>query len=381
MKRRDVLKMGLLSGAIAVTPRWKGAQASERTSKPLKILILGGTGFIGPAQVRYALARGHSISLLNRGRREMDWPSEVEALTGDRNSGDLSALKNRDWDVCIDNPTSLPFWVRDVGVALKGRIKHYIFVSTISVYADNATANADESAALATYDGKDAMAETQDTLKADMRLYGPLKAACEREAEKQFPGITSIVRPGLIVGPGDPTDRYTYWPHRMAQGGDVAAPGDGSDAVQFIDARDLGEWMIRLAEQRQLGTFNATGPARAMTMKAMLGDIGKAVHSDARLQWLPTDFLAAQKIAPWRDMPVWVPGQGDGAGFARRAIGKALDAGLSYRPHSTTAADTLAWFRSQPAERQTKLGAGLTAERETALLAAWKAESKARADA
>lgn len=378
MNRRELIKLGLLSGAVAMTTRWQGAFASAPPGKPLKILILGGTGFIGPAQVRYALSRGHSISLLNRGTRDLEWPSEVEALTGDRNTGDLAALKDREWDVCIDNPTSLPFWVRDVGMALKGRIKQYIFVSTISVYADNAAPGADESAALLSYSGNDAMAETQTTLKADMGLYGPLKATCEREAEKQFPGITTIVRPGLIVGPGDPSDRYTYWPHRMAQGGDVAAPGDGSDPVQFIDARDLGEWMIRLAEQRRYGTFNATGPARTLTMARMLEDIGKATHSKAKLHWIPAEFLAEQKVAPWRDMPVWLPGEGETAGFARRNIDKAVAAGLGFRPHATTAADTLAWFRSQPAERQAKLGAGLTVERETALLAAWKAKQSGK---
>lgn len=373
MNRRDVIKLGALSAAVALTTRIGTLDAAEAAPKPLKILILGGTGFIGPAQVRYALSRGHSVTLLNRGRKEVDWPTDVEQLIGDRNKGELDALKDRDWDVCIDNPTTLPFWVRDAGQALKGRVKQYIFVSTISVYADNATAAANESAALGSYAGKDAMAETQDSVKADMRLYGVLKAASEREAEKQFPGITTIVRPGLIVGPGDPTDRYSYWPVRLSQGGNVAAPGDGKDPVQFIDARDLGEWMIRLAEQRRYGAFNATGPAKALSMAAMLDDIAKAVRSDATLTWIPTDFLQAQKVSPWRDMPVWIPGQGDTAGFARRNIDKALAAGLSFRSQAMTARDTLAWFRSLPADRQAKLAAGLTPERETALLSAWKA--------
>lgn len=374
MKRRDLIKLGLASTtAMLASPLFA---AIDKPKKPLSILILGGTGFMGPTQVHYALSRGHKVTLLNRGRKDVEWPAGVEELVGDRNKGELDALKGRQWDVCIDNPTTLPFWVRDAGKALAGNVGHYLFVSTISVYAGNATADADESAALLNYGGADAMAETQETLKANMALYGQLKAASEREAEKQFPGITTIVRPGLIVGPGDPTDRYTYWPVRLARGGDVVAPGDGSDPAQVIDARDLAEWIVRLAEQHEIGTFNATGPARPMTMKSMLADIGKAVDSKAKLHWLPTEFLAEQKVAPWRDMPVWLPGQGDTAGFAERSIAKALAAGLTFRPQATTAADTLAWFRQQPAERQAKLGAGLDAEREAAVLTAWRLRNK-----
>ncbi|MGZ5798031.1 MAG: NAD-dependent epimerase/dehydratase family protein, partial [Caldimonas sp.] len=201
-------------------------------------------------------------------------------------------------------------------------------------------------------------------------------AVSEQEAARQFPGAVTIVRPGLIAGPGDETDRFTYWPVRLARGGEVLAPGDGSDPVQFIDARDLAEWTIRMAESRTLGVFNATGPDRPLTMAGMLGGIASAVHADARLAWVPTEFLEAKQVSAWSDLPVWVPGQGDSAGFARRNIGKALRAGLTFRPLPTTAADTLAWFRLQPAERQARLRAGLAPEREAELLAAWKAIAK-----
>ena len=216
------------------------------------------------------------------------------------------------------------------------------------------------------------MAETQDTLRGNMALYGPLKAVSEEESRRQFGDRTSVIRPGLIVGPGDETDRFTYWPVRLARGGEVLAPGDGSDAVQFIDARDLAEWTIRMCESRSTGTFNATGPARTLTTREMLAGIGAAVRSDAQLTWLPTAFLDAQNVSAWTDLPVWVPGQGDSAGFARRDIGRALKAGLTFRPLATSAVDTLAWFRTQPAERQAKPRTGLTPAREAEVLELWK---------
>ncbi|WP_309087765.1 NAD-dependent epimerase/dehydratase family protein [Phenylobacterium sp.] len=363
--RRKLVQLAVAAPALSLAP-----SALGQARKPLRILILGGTGFVGPHQVRYALARGHKVTLFNRGRNPKDWPAEVEELTGDRNTGDLKSLADREWDVCIDNPTTLPFWVRDAGAALKGRVKHYVFVSTISVYASNGRA-ADESDALAAYEGKDPLAETAETLRASGgRLYGPLKAASEAEARRQFGDANvTIVRPGLICGPGDETDRFTYWPVRLARGGEVLAPGDGSDPVQFIDVRDLAEWMIRLCEARSTGTFNASGPAAFMNMRTMLDEVGRAVRSDAKLTWAPADFLAAEGVRPWSDMPVWIPAEGENVGFHRRDISSALKAGLTHRPLATTAADTLAWFRSLPAERQGKMRAGLTPERESALLA------------
>ncbi len=374
-RRRFVQASALAVPALAVTRPL--AFAAKPPVKSMRILILGGTGFTGPHQVAYALARGHQVTLFNRGKSPHAWPGQVEELIGDRNTGDLKALEARGWDVCIDNPTTLPFWVRDAGRVLGGKVGQYIFISTISVYASNAR-QADETDALQAYAGKDPMAETAETVRAsDRGLYGPLKAVSEQEAQRQFPGATTIIRPGLIVGPGDDTDRFTYWPVRMARGGEVLAPGDGADPVQFIDARDLAEWTIRMAETRTLGVFNATGPDHQQTMRGMLAGIGPAVGGDDRLTWVPTAFLEAQKVSPWSDLPVWIPGQGDTAGFARRNIGKALAAGLTFRPLPTTAADTLTWFRTQPADRQAKLKAGLDPAREAALLAAWKASAKA----
>jgi 2'-hydroxyisoflavone reductase len=373
--RRDLMKLGGLAGLGALGASASAAAAAPApAAKPLRILILGGTGFTGPHQVRYALARGHRITVFNRGRRANEFPAAVEQLVGDRDSGDLKALAGREWDVCIDNPTSVPFWVRDAGKVLAGRVGQYIFISTISVYADTSKPGMDEDAAVAPYEGEDAMAETMPGLRANMALYGPLKALSEREAQKQFPGHATIIRPGLIVGPGDETDRFTYWPLRLDRGGEVLAPGDGSDPVQFIDARDLAEWTIRMAEQRVFGVYNATGPDYEMSMAAMLYGIRAVTTSGAKLLWAPAAFLEAQGVSPWGDMPVWVPGSGESAGFARISIARALAQGLRFRPLATTATDALSWFRAQPAERQQTIRAGIAPEREKAAIVALRAK-------
>jgi 2'-hydroxyisoflavone reductase len=376
MSRRQLIQLfnativGLSMGRF---PAW--AAGAAKPKKPLRILILGGTGFTGPHQVRYALSRGHKVTLFNRGKQPHEWPGPVEELIGDRNTGDLKALEGREWDVCIDNPTTLPFWVRDAGQVLHGKVKQYIFISTISVYADNAKP-ADESAPVASYTGKDAMAETMESFRAKGELYGPLKALSEKEAEKQFPGMTTVIRPGLIVGPGDETDRFTYWPVRLNRGGEVLAPGDGSDPAQIIDARDLAEWTIRMAEAPVFGTFNATGPAHSLLMKDFLTGVAAGIHASPKLVWVSTDFLESQKVEPWSDMPVWVPARGEYAGFAKRSIAKALAAGLTFRPLTTTASETLAWFMQQPADRQAKLRSGLTPAREEEVLSKWKTSGK-----
>ncbi len=371
--RRDLLKLGALAAASATIPVFASAAASQpvgRAAKPLRILILGGTGFTGPFQVQYALARGHKVTLFNRGKRPSpEWPGEVEQLHGDRDTGDLKALEGRQWDVCIDNPTSLPFWVRDAGKVLKGNVGHYLFISTISVYADGSKPGITEDAALAPYEGSDAMAETRDTLMADVgNLYGPLKALSEAEARKQFGERTTIVRPGYIVGPRDETDRFTYWPHRIAQGGEILVPGDGSDPVQIIDGRDLGEWVVRLAENGRFGTFNACGPDYTLGTDAMVHGCHAVTGGPATFTHVPTDVLEKHGVG----FPIWVPANhpmygGYGAVDNTRAIA----AGLTFRPLATTVADLLAWFRSLPGDRQAKLRAGPTREQEAALLKAW----------
>ena len=374
--RRDLFKLGALAAAAAALPSFATAAGEAKpvgkAAKPLNILILGGTGFTGPFQVEYALKRGHKVTLFNRGKRPSpQWPAAVEQLHGDRNTGDLAALKGRKWDVCIDNPTSLPFWVRDAGQVLKGNVGHYLFISTISVYADGSRPGINENSPLAQYKGKDAMAETQQTLRADIEnLYGPLKALSEAEAHKQFGKNVTIVRPGYIVGPRDETDRFTYWPHRVAQGGEILVPGDGNDPIQIIDGRDLGEWMIRLAEAGTTGTFNACGPDYPLSMDAMLYGCQAVTGGGMTLTHVSPAFLDEQQVG----LPIWVPSKDNPyAGYGAVSNERAIAAGLTFRPLATTVQDLLAWFHSLPAERQAKLGAGITREKEAELLKAWHA--------
>jgi 2'-hydroxyisoflavone reductase len=373
--RRDLLKFSALATASAALPAFSAsAQLAgvERASRPLRILILGGTGFTGPFQVQYALARGHQVTLFNRGKRPSpEWPGAVEQLHGDRDTGDLGALEGREWDVCIDNPTSLPFWVRDAGNVLKGRVGQYIFISTISVYADGSKPGIVEDAPVATYRGADAMAETRETLMADIgNLYGPLKALSEAEAKRQFGDATTIVRPGYIVGPRDETDRFTYWPHRVAQGWEILVPGDGSDPVQIIDGRDLGEWVVRLAESRTTGTFNACGPDYVLTTDAMVHGCHAVTGGPATFTHVPAAFLEQHEAS----LPIWVPADhATYGGYGAVSNARAIAAGLTFRPLATTVADLLAWFRALPAERQATLRAGIPRTKEAEILAAWRA--------
>ncbi|KFN41036.1 NAD-dependent epimerase/dehydratase family protein [Arenimonas oryziterrae] len=378
LTRRELIKISALAAAATMVPTLSSAGLPGpvgRAAKPLRILILGGTGFTGPFQVNYALARGHKITLFNRGKRPSpEWPGEVEQLHGDRNTGDLKSLEGRTWDVCIDNPTSLPRWVRDAGKVLKGKVGHYLFISTISVYEDGTKHGMTEDAPLAKYPGKDAMAETQETLRADIEhLYGSLKALSEAEAHKQFGKNVTIVRPGYIVGPRDETDRFTYWPHRVAQGGEMLVPGDGSDPIQIIDGRDLAEWMVRLAETGTTGVFNAVGPNYTMSMDAMLHGCQAVTGGGVTMTHVSADFLDEQKV----ETPIWVPAKNNAfEGYGDVSNARAIATGLTFRPLATTVTDLLAWFGSLPAERQAKLRDGLTREREAELLAAWHADAR-----
>jgi 2'-hydroxyisoflavone reductase len=366
-------------GARAMLPdAWTAgleAYQSQKTPKPLRILILGGTGFIGPHQVRYAVSRGHTVTLFNRGRTNpglFKGLDGVDELIGDRapNPGNYDALKGREWDVVIDNPTTRPRWVREAAAAVRGHASHYVFISTISVYAKNDTPGADESAATLTT----TTPEAQDGPDV-MRFYGPLKALAEKEAESAFPGRTTVIRPGLIVGVGDTSDRFTYWPVRIARGGEVLAP-PADDPVQIIDARDLSEWVIRCCEDRVYGVFNATGPASRFSVKQMLEGTRDAIAAKATFTHVTAAFLEAQQVNGWSDLPVWVPPAGDTAGFTQRSIAKALSRGLTFRPFADTVKATLAFYETQSEERKAQLRAGLAADREAKVLAAWHARKK-----
>lgn len=358
---------GVATSAAAGAPVAKAAT-------PLNILILGGTGFIGPEQVRYALDRGHKVTLLNRNNRPGMFEGEVTSLVGDL-SGDLSALKGREFDVVIDNPTTAPAWVRNAAQYLRGNTRHYIFISTISVYADNAQPGHDETAATL------AMPHEIDpyTLAPEHmgRYYGQLKAFAEKEVQRHYSGITTIIRPGLIVGPRDQSDRFTYWPVRIARGGKVLAPGNPTDSTQVIDARDIAEWTVRMAEQRAFGIYNALGPAAPLTMSGLLEGVKEGVGGDASFTWVPADFLSTHNVNPWMNMPAWVPSDGPSAGLLARSNARAMAKGLTFRPLAVTARDTLAWHKTRPAEEQARVAnagrAGITAAKETEVLTAWAA--------
>lgn len=372
-RRKFLTASGLALGAVGLGAAAQAPGDSKRTSspkaaKPLRLLILGGTGFIGPHQVRYALDRGHRVTLFNRGKTQPSLFPGVEKLQGDRAIGNYESLKGREWDVVIDNPTTLPRWVRQAAEVLQKHVKHYVFISTISVYAKNDQRNADETAEVATTD----QPQSEDAVK----YYGPLKALSEKEAERAFPGRATILRPGLIVGPGDLSDRFTYWPARFERGGEVLAPGAPTDPVQIIDARDLGEFVVRVAENNDTGVYNCTGPRSRLTIAEMLGGVRAVTTSDAYLTWVPFDFLEGQQVRPWVDMPTWVPPTAERAGFATRNIDRALAKGLRFRPLAITAKETLDFYNSQPEARKEKLRAGLPQNREKEVLAAWQARPK-----
>jgi 2'-hydroxyisoflavone reductase len=366
--RRDLLRQAAAGTALLAGAGLVGCSSSSSTSQPSKeqptkeqpatkdspeakqgarrILILGGTGFVGPAMVEAAQARGHTLTLFNRGKTNPTLFPDVEKLQGDRD-GKLQALEGRKWDAVIDTSGYVPRVVKMSADLLASAVDQYIFISTISVYAGFEKPNMDETGPLATIDDP-----KNEEVKKN---YGALKALCEKTIEAAMPGRVLTVRPGLIVGPRDPTGRFTYWPTRVERGGEVLAPGSGTDPVQFIDVRDLAEWTIRMIESRGVGIFNALGPAGRLEISSMLDQVKAAIpSSDARFTWVSAEFLEKEGVHPWSDMPTWIPATGDHAGAA-----------------------TLAWLKSlDEAERaEVTKGAGLVAEREAGVLARWKART------
>ena len=322
----------------------------------MKLLILGGTKFLGRAAVEAALADGHDVTLFNRGTTNPELFPEAARIQGDL-ADDLGALAGRSWDAAIDlDPTQLPRQTRRRAEALADGVAHYVFVSTISVYADPSQP-VDESSPL--LEPPDPEPET-----FEMELYGNLKVGSERVVQDVFGERATIARAGLIVGPHDPTERFTYWPRRLAEGGDVLAPGDPDAPLQFVDARDLGAWLVLAGLERTGGVFNATGPAEPLTLGGALERIAAAVGSDARLVWTAEQRILDAGVQPWMELPLWLPGT-DADGLMRGKIGRALAAALAFRPLEETARDTLAWSREAGEQRPT-----LSRAREAEILAA-----------
>lgn len=364
--------LALAAGALAHAggdPMLDWLDEVEPADEKLDVLILGGTGFIGPHQVRYAQARGHRVTIFNRGRTRPDLFPNVEALRGDRDpdKGEgLAALAGRKWDVVIDNSCYIPRHARASAELLKGSASRYLFISTISVYAANDTPGADEAAPVGTLE--DASVEEVNGL-----TYGPLKAYSEQAVQEIFGERATVVRPGLIVGPGDSTDRFTYWPVRVARGGEILAPGDGTTLTQFIDARDLTAFCMRLLEADAGGVYNATGPESHLSMVEFLAGLRAVTSGKVHFNWVPADFLESQQVAPWQQMPCWLPDEGEYAGFGSRDVSKGVASGLTFRPLADTARDTIDWWNTLPGERRAQMRAGISAEREAEVLAAWAA--------
>lgn len=354
------------------------AAAVPTASRRLKLLVLGGTGLIGPPLVEHALARGHEVTLFNRGKTNAELFPEVEKLRGDR-SGDLASIEQqvkagRRWDAVVDDTASIPAWVTATAQLLAPAADRYLYTSSISAYASHATPGADETAPLGTISPEDEAA-VDAPQKITGENYGPLKARCEAEARTAFPERCIVVRPGLIVGPGDRSDRFTYWPVRVARGGEVLAPGTPDDPVQFIDTRDLGEWYVRLLEDDAVGTYNGVGPRSQMTIGGLLHGLRATVDNDISFTWVDADFLEQHEVAAWQEMTVWVPPLAEYAGFGSASIRRALDAGLTFRPLVETARATLGWWNGLDAERRAAPRAGLTADKEAKVLAAWHARA------
>jgi 2'-hydroxyisoflavone reductase len=335
----------------------------------MKILILGGTQFVGRHIIEAAQARDHRVTLFNRGRTNAELYPQVEKLRGDRD-GALDALRGRAWDAVIDTSGYVPRIVGQSAGLLRDAVQRYLFISTISVYASLAEPGVNEDSALATLADYSVEAITGET-------YGGLKVLCERTVQDAYGARALIVRPGLIVGPHDPTHRFTYWPARMADadrcGGEVLAPDEPGHLTQFIDARDLAEWCVRLLEADAAGVYNATGPDYPLTLGAVFAACRAAAGTDVRFTWADEDFLLAQGVIPFRDLPLWVPVSE--AGFGAVDISRALAAGLTFRPLDVTARDTLAWYAGRSAAEQAASAerAGLSAAREAELLAEWHA--------
>lgn len=328
----------------------------------MKLLVLGGTKFLGRHFVAAALARGHAVTLFHRGRTNPDLFPEAEHVLGDRDGG-LGALAGRTWDAVLDPSGYVPRVVRASAAALAGRTGRYAFVSSISAYAAPLAPGADESAPLATLADPAVEEITGET-------YGGLKAACEREVARAFGEQALVVRPGLIVGPHDSTDRFPYWPRRLARGGEVLAPGRREQPVQVIDGRDLAEWLLAMLEQDRGGTYNAAGPAAPVTLGTLLEQLALAVGSTGSLTWVDEAFLLARGVQPWTELPLWLPA--DEAGLDEVSVQRAIAAGLTFRPLAVTARDTLDWDLARPDEARANSPV-LTPAREAELLAAWRA--------
>ena len=375
--RREFMRSAGMIGA-GLTVASSGLAASKNSSKfkkaaaPLKMLILGGTGFVGPNMVKYAVERGHEVAIFTRGRRESETPG-VEHLVGDRNDN-LKALEGRKWDVVFDNNTYDYKWVQRSTSLLKDAVDQYVFISSIAAYDFEPYGYQFKDRVL-----KELMVGTDYKTRTppdgwkdgDDADYGLTKSISEKIIHKAFPGQATIVRPGIIVGPGDPTNRWSYVLERIAEGGEIMGPGNPEHSYQVIDQRDVTEWIVRLAENKTMGNYNTVGPAGTMSMQRMYHAIWGAVGSKCKFTWVPESFLEEQDIEVYRDVPGWVPGH-----YLRAVDNEsAIEAGLTFRPMAISAIEHLEWERARSKEgdkdRRSRQH-GISREREREILTAWK---------
>jgi 2'-hydroxyisoflavone reductase len=361
--RRDFMKQAAtFAGLLAATPGTvPAATLPRRASAGLDILVLGGTGFIGPHLVRHAVSRGHRVTTFTRGRREASLPDGVIRLIGDRN-GQLDALRGKRWDAVIDDSATDPAWVSLSTALLKGSVGQYVFTSSTGVYYPYLTRGLDESTQ---------PRRTQVDPKDGSETYGVNKANCEHITMQAFGAMGTIVRPTYIVGPGDTTDRFPYWPVRLARGGDTLAPGRKEDPVQIIDVRDLVAFTVKLVEDRRGGVFNVSGPRETLTIAAFLDQAAKAISSTSTFTWIDDhEFLKGHGI---RGAVPWIMLEGNNEGHTSIRNDRAIAAGLGFRPLVDTVRDTLAWWPSVPEARRNAPRFAISAETEAKALAEWRA--------
>jgi 2'-hydroxyisoflavone reductase len=375
------LSLGLSPAAAhaaiaAGQPPMPGVRPGTTSQPPrrIRLLILGGTGFIGPHQVRYAVERGHEVTIFNRGRSAPGVFEGVEEVIGDRAVNNYEALRGRTWDAVIDNSaatSTAPQWVREAAAVLKDNVAQYLFISTRSVFRDLSMVPATNDAPRFTPE------TTPNWREGQPYPYGLAKALAEDEATRAYGSRTTLLRPGLIIGPGDDTDRFTYWPVRIERGGEILAPGDPhNDRIQIIDVRDLCEWAVRLCEQQAYGAFMGVGPQNGRSIAELLYGIAAVVDTPLSWTWVPLDFLTEQRIRSYSDMPVWRPPTPGFEGFARFDLSNEVANGLTFRTLADTAQATLAFHHSRSAERKAQFRSGITAEREAEVLRAWHASGR-----
>lgn len=373
--RRDLVKAIGATGVSAALRPGRALGAPRRAPRALRILFIGGTGFIGPHMVRRALARGHSVTLFNRGRSNPHLFPNIEKLVGDRDGG-LEVLRNRSWDAVIDTSGYVPRVVRDSAALLQSSVHRYLFVSTGDVYADFETVGLDEDYTLDPIE--------DPTSEDPGKYYGPLKVLCERAVQETYPDRYTILRPGWIIGAGDYNSISAYWPMRIHRGGEVLAPGDPTDPVQIIDPHDLARFVIKILEDDINGIFNTMGPASPLTWGEFLYGVRAVTSSPVDFTWVSADFLQEMGVGAMTDLPIWFPPRDDyptpvpfepGAkGFHQMSAARAIGAGLTFRPLAETARSIIEEFlsRGEPWEARPRRF-GLSAAREAEVLAAWRA--------